>query len=1057
MGTPAKEEEITEIPDLTQEQIDEVYKANPNLAGRIKKYADQGDEIGKYAAYKMYVGWKGEHEHSVAVETAVTEHAAATKEREEKLATTKPADGYIDILKRSKMSSQEKAYEDAYASAFLYYSSPEGGNMSDAQARIEATRQVMYWLVVPRALSGQPSEMAADIGPERYGEVSALEAWMNALSPQTLTSDKQSKQHNIMVAIGEEVTVPLLAQANKYARLGYSPKGAALELFGKPEEMSEESYKSLISEERRQAQKRVRTTGGKKGQLKAAEKGLDPRTGELKGQNTLIYNALAQAHLNQAMGRFFDESKQVVVAGAKSAGILLPDEYYTDQEQGVKSAAVNGSLTESEIGSQARKLAYSQHSTYQRITFPELDEPAKGSGPDQGWTWHDATLEGFDAIKRSLFFYERDQAGVEWAPQGQITETALMSGMRVLGGMTRLAVSPLVESLTYTVDEKGNPVDPTDINYRIAKATDEAHVRWESGGASIGDYGTLVGGYIHGAIAQFELDPSRTDIDFISTGNWIKDAAAAVGQGRHFGHDLQAIVGTGYMYQKWGMPNAPFVIGFLTELALPINPIKTAAPFIKTGAKLSSKGTRLTFDTLGELGGKLGASGITRDYLKSMGVTAARPMDFIASPVQSAHRSILYRELRAGLQGAGVKPAFSESGRLFREASLPGRAATRLAGEIMDKVMPSLINGTGDFAGVLKYAEDTGLGRVVHRMDDAWNQYRMGFNDASLLNKNKTGQQVLEATYAAQVAGHAPKTQEFHKAVMQGILEDMLREHMAHLIPDRWVVVGDVVLVAKEKWAKVGSKVQKTNRRLMEESAPGVMKHGRELVEILNNMIGREKIGASPFWSAVRTKLLNGQKLTNSEWMSATSMVTAGVASKEITGSVKISFAGPAYKQALERGAGRAKDYAKETRAANWSTVAKGAMATLGWKKGGAIATADWAPIEVSRMMADINAQLTQLPESFIEMLKDTIREGDTRPIQTLLTKYAGDDVIRDLIEILAVFFKKSELDKAFTGTKLRQLLVEQGFAGKALDERLVVRAIAHREDLRARPCWTRD
>ena len=235
-----------------------------------------------------------------------------------------------------------------------------------------------------------------------------------------------------------------------------------------------------------------------------------------------------------------------------------------------------------------------------------------------------ADLEGFQALRESL---KRQKLGFqEEAPEGQtlaeralttrltggeVVESRLHQSLRVLGGISRVAIEPLMQFSTYEVDEEGNPVDPNDIAYRIEQSLPE----------DIRETYTF-GWWPRPFQGATRTDPS-SPYQAIESGDLFKDIAHSIASGRSLVDDFKSMEN----YRKFWVDSA-------RELDMPIlQYVPTAAGF----------GTELPMNILPGSGVATGAAKgtvrVAADAARKAGMSrGARVLDTIHSPVRQARK-----------------------------------------------------------------------------------------------------------------------------------------------------------------------------------------------------------------------------------------------------------------------------------------------------------------------------------------------------------------------------------------------------------------------------------
>ena len=222
-------------------------------------------------------------------------------------------------------------------------------------------------------------------------------------------------------------------------------------------------------------------------------------------------------------------------------------------------------------------------------------------------------------------FVDRVFTSTEAVP-GKLVESRTRQALRVLGGINRIVMQPLVEWLTYEVDEEGKPKDTSDLAYQIEQAMPD-FMRERPG--------------VIGAPWLPRAFQARTtdDSEFVvaESSDWMRDVALSIANSSSLMNDFNSLVNYRKYWEESNFPGAKYVpsaMGFALELAIPI------VPGLGPGAKVSQK----VLDT---------AAGGARAANLS---TAAKLLDNASHPVREARLRRAINVVDREAKGLGAEP-----------------------------------------------------------------------------------------------------------------------------------------------------------------------------------------------------------------------------------------------------------------------------------------------------------------------------------------------------------------------------------------------------------------
>ena len=735
-------------------------------------------------------------------------------------------------------------------------------------------------------------------------------------------------------------------------------------------------------------------------------------------------------HLDYAAQDFIAKAKETVRAEAK--------------EKGEK-------LTDLEVHTRATQAGRQLYQAYESHMFPNIEREK-----------HDPALEEHGGVRIPFTeteiqvshdtAYTLAHIGMTRNQRGELVETMAMAGLRDLGGIMRLVTDPAMEAISYDVGPDGKPLDTSDWNYQLAMATNEWLGNISGGEGGFGDYaGVAVMTLNPVTFARHQSeDPHRRRMN---SGNYLRDVAFSIARGRTLVDDFNELGETTTVYANLGLDWVPTAAGIMTEVGLPITPVPLVRTPVSGMAGLTAKSIRLGSRGMGHASRLVDSSGVTKQYLTAMGSTAARPFEFVQSPKTWGRQQLIYREALSAVRASGKKPAYPTRVTMMDEAGsfVRGTEASRLPNAMANRVASDM--STGYLRGTLRTAEGSKLNVITNLIVDADKlmvaAYKGGAKTWQALEESVLGRQIKDAYVAAKVAGYKDGTPQIRHRILSTVAEDALKEQFAHAIPNNWVLVTANVVVPVKAWNKHGKGVMNKSKELLEstEFARGTLyKNGKEVVDLLSETLGWSKVNATPYWSTIRSKLLNKKSLTLEEANSVNNMAVSGLLKKEMTGSVQLEYAGKAFvkggRQAVGRGQGAFGVAAEVIKG-----VKTAALTPFGAKPA-KLSTTGHAPVPIQNMIDSINVRLTGLDREFRNYVAAARRKNRDGFIDDLIEEFASEDVVGDLMNILGVFFSGkvgTTWSKMSTGGGLwntRKLLVDGGFEGRMLTPDLIKEAI---------------
>ena len=519
---------------------------------------------------------------------------------------------------------------------------------------------------------------------------------------------------------------------------------------------------------------------------------------------------------------------------------------------------------------------------------------------------------------------------------GDVAETWVGTGFRDLGGLIRFATSPAFKAFTYDVDENGNPIDPTDWNYRFDQWTSRAYERMQTPVSGPLSFGRRVADTAGTVFA--ELVPSRMAKTVstgrrgrINTGSYLQDVAVEIYNNRYLGDDFNELVATRTFWEQKGMPWVPGAAGLGVEVALPLTPY----PFVSAAIRNSGKTLQAVDAAIrsGKMSDLLSSmkeeTGFSNPY-KHRAVRRAegdnpevgrlgRIGRVMENPVEEARVAILASVARNLIRTArGVDEIQDLTNVISHEARLPRQLGVRVAGEIIElfdfstyeKFLESLQTIRGMHWGsnstdVANIIED--LAGVAERIQKAKKT-----NSIADLKSDPQGQIIIDEMGVQSAIGVQPSSDAFIRNVLHGYLSEKVTNELINYVPNRYVLATGNVIVPISKWKKNQRAVQKeigerlkVDEEAIKADAGWKYENTKDASNLLVRAYGMAKINNTPFLKDIYRKLRKDQPLTMEEFTSIDQILRGSIVKGKITDSYRLTHTGSAFERASEAASGR--------------------------------------------------------------------------------------------------------------------------------------------------------
>lgn len=224
-----------------------------------------------------------------------------------------------------------------------------------------------------------------------------------------------------------------------------------------------------------------------------------------------------------------------------------------------------------------------------------------------------------DRFVKNLFTTEID---------GGVVESQTARGLRVVGGLIRPVSNAIVGGMSYAVDEDGNPLDTSDLNYQLAqlKGRDD----WWGTGAS------YIGFLLPSSRRVLEEGPRESG--YLSHDNFIDATLHDIKVGRFLGDDFVSMpfLGEGLGEAFNTDPEAAAMsLGLITEIGLPLTPAGSVG--------MTMKGVGKPLEIGGKVVGKVPKIKGVGETIESAGRTLSRTGEAVLPENILASSTAFYR------------------------------------------------------------------------------------------------------------------------------------------------------------------------------------------------------------------------------------------------------------------------------------------------------------------------------------------------------------------------------------------------------------------------------
>lgn len=839
--------------------------------------------------------------------------------------------------------------------------------MDPFEAKAQASRKVDYWMSVARDSTGAPAAMAG-AGVARMSVMDPGSALLEAFKQQTIQTSESAEQQR------------KLEDERKTRAVGVRGQ-----LRGRAVKHVRNTQPTLGAEERRQA-------------IDEAEK------------------VFKEKHLVRSRELFYEESFELasrIMAKEQNKTVIPPGKKgYEEQDEDVKREHFKLGAG---IATQMIRL-------YETEVFPELAKEREGGKsitfeiPGYGRVadfeydedgLFDRSLKVLGDLGGSFIHAEKDD--------GRIVETPVMTAMRDLGGLIRLATSPAMQAISFEVDVNGNPVDPDDMNYKLYIVQEQALKDIAAGEGSAADYAIAYTGFYPTAMSRSSEGSDRPRMD---TGSWVRDAAIEIAQGRMLGDDFMELQATTKFYEDIGMPNAPKWIGLATEIALPISPLPLVRPPVRAALTGFAGGTKIGSETIARFMNRFsvpGAETITR-----IGESTSKGFHNINHPVEWAQHRILANEARRIQEGLDVG---SEGVVRAADTSLPGVMAERYAGEFVSAVLADAKLGFKQGTPLGRIADETSV--ILTRLDRALETQKaftlkpdggVRPRGTDILKSDDHGLEILDEIAVLAAAGMKPTDPMLKITVAQNIIKRRLDTYFANAIPNQYRVIAANVIMTEDKWQKIktsfNEEVGTTAKTVIDrETGAQTFLNDKEAVAAFEDGVGASKVENNAFFGEIRDKILKGEELSVEEYGIAFDSIKRGIARRK-SGSVAVQAEGPAIRRAegktIQRGGllGEDTDLMGYARMRPIEDLYRAAQTFFRDVPSPAMPKfTDRTARPVVEMLRNSHAEMIEVERIVTKKLHEArVAHGDDG-LDVYLKTISGDDIIGDLEGIMRLFF----------------------------------------------------
>lgn len=517
---------------------------------------------------------------------------------------------------------------------------------------------------------------------------------------------------------------------------------------------------------------------------------------------------------------------------------------------------------------------------------------------------HTRLFDATNDLVWSAFFRQKDPT--------EVAETPLMATIRSTAGGIRFLTSPFWDLISYDVDEDGNPLDPSDWNYRFSNYVDGKLEKVAAGSINPWNHAVTSFAAVAPSTMAKEVGPTR-----MSTGNYVKNVAVQVFNGHFLGHDFMELVDTRSFYARKGMPNAPMYFGLAVEVALPLTPwpaVKTASRF--TGRTLQGVDSAFRTGKMSDLidafvplradmiigeGPKVGVVGKTGRWLES--------------PVREAQTGVLASIGRNITRVArGVDNIDDVADLIAKDARVPRQLAVRLSEELLNNLDFSSLESLRKSieAMRLKYwGKNSGVAEILEDLQVAFARLDKvkKTNSIDLLKGDAQGLSLLDEIGAQLASSKSVAfSDDFNKGVMMGYLTERMTAELANYIPNRFVMVTDDVIVPLSTWNRSRRKIQaEVSKRLKTDVVDGKYKYTdpEAAAELLMDAFGPASVANTPFLRRLYKDIKAGKLLKEKDFSVIDGFLRGSIVKKIVKGSARLKVAGSAWERSKKAATSR--------------------------------------------------------------------------------------------------------------------------------------------------------
>jgi hypothetical protein len=748
---------------------------------------------------------------------------------------------------------------------------------------------------------------------------------------------------------------------------------------------------------------------------------------------------VAQARQEESLA-FYTEAIELVTDRARERGLELPAA--GPGRPGTEQRAVWDALPQElrdnwgNVRTLANKLARKKAEMWDLMVYPDYREKEMGLDREDFRIRRykiPLTDIGFDvqydadAFQTRLFENAND---LLWSTHSrrispvEVAETPLMTTVRNLGGAIRWVTSPIMGAFSYDVDEDGNPIDPSDWNYRFSQWLDNQLIKTKGGTA--GAWEQISTGLAFG-LASFipttmekKVGPTR-----MSTGNFVKDIAIQTYNGHFLGHDFMELTASRRMWSSLGMPNAPMYFGLGAEVAMPVTPY-FAVKGISQFAGRTLQGADGAFKT-GKLSDFIEAFSPLRAELVIGSGPRVGPVGkvgrWMENPLLEAQTTVLASIGRNVTRVArGVDNIEDVADLIANDARVPRQLAVRLTEEILNNLdFSSLetLRKTIQAMRLKEWGKNSGIQEVLEdllvaagRLDKAKKT-----NTLKHLKGDRQGLSLIDEIGAQAAAGRSvPFSADFNKGVMMGYVTEKMTRELINYIPNRYVMATQDVIVPLSTWKRSRNRIEsEVARKLKTEVVNDKYKYtdSAAAADLMNDAFGRAQIVNTPYLNKIYNKLRTGKLLEADEFLTIDNFLRGSIVKSVVKDSYRLKVAGSAWERAKAARTGRQRSLPRMVQdfyrglnpVARIDAMLAGRPTAppakiLLSKKAAAV---EGMPLETLKFWRSTSEELVQIDRLLREeVLKARSETGDAWDGLTLvLQSYSSGNYVDDIMEIL--------------------------------------------------------